>query len=241
VWDDFEPGASGYDDSNAIATDKQALLPGQTASFVNVTGYSKGMNGVIVDLAGRPADDALAANDFAFRMGAAADPSGWAAAPAPSDVGLFRHRGAGGSDRVFITFADGAVRNAWLQVTILPTPRTGLAAPEVFYFGNVAGETGGGVGGLRVNALDLGAVKRALDTDSAITGRFDLNRDGRVDAQDLAAVRQNLNWGLGVIAPPAPAAHEPTRSHLSTPMTRPATARVKRRVWDTPLIDPFAP
>ena len=39
-------------DDNAIATDKQALLPGQTATFANYTSYSQGINGIMVDIAG---------------------------------------------------------------------------------------------------------------------------------------------------------------------------------------------
>ncbi len=37
-------------DSNAIATDKQALLPGGTATLANYTSYSRGINGIIVDI-----------------------------------------------------------------------------------------------------------------------------------------------------------------------------------------------
>ena len=42
VWDGDNPAANGGDDL-AIALDKQALLPGQTASFANYTSYSRGL------------------------------------------------------------------------------------------------------------------------------------------------------------------------------------------------------
>ena len=47
--------------------------------------------------------------------------------------------------------------------TVKANANTGLAAPDVFSFGNLIGETGDGSGssGWRVSALDLGAVKRA--------------------------------------------------------------------------------
>ena len=39
-------------DDAAIATDKTALLPGETASLANYTSYSRGINGIMVDLIG---------------------------------------------------------------------------------------------------------------------------------------------------------------------------------------------
>ena len=53
-------------DDGAIATDKTALLPGGSAGFANYTSYSKGINGVMIDvsnLAGTPT-----VNDFIFRV-----------------------------------------------------------------------------------------------------------------------------------------------------------------------------
>ena len=73
---------------------------------------------------------------------------------------------------------------------------TGLSLPDVFYFGSLPGDADGN---LRVNALDLAAVKQALNTASTITGRVDFNRDGRVNALDVAIVKQNLNRALSPI------------------------------------------
>jgi hypothetical protein len=59
------------------------LLPGFDASGANVTGSTRGLNGVMLDVAGLPAGTDPAADDFAFRWrGAGA--SAWAAAPAPA-------------------------------------------------------------------------------------------------------------------------------------------------------------
>ena len=71
--------------------------------------------------------------------------------------------------------------------------------------------------------LDLAAVKRALNTASDATGRFDFNRDGRVNALDLATVRQNLNRSLAV--PPATAA-------LAAPLVQRAGAFFARSASD---------
>ena len=46
-----DPAANLYDDS-AVATDKTALLPGQTATFANYTSYSRGINGIMIDIQG---------------------------------------------------------------------------------------------------------------------------------------------------------------------------------------------
>src|SRR5262249_1579697 len=48
---DFQNGSSSFLDGFALATDKQALLPGQTATFQNYTSYSKGLNGIMIDVA----------------------------------------------------------------------------------------------------------------------------------------------------------------------------------------------
>src|SRR5205085_4800466 len=54
LFDGNDPGINAADD-NAIAPDKTALLPGQAATFANYTSYTKGINGVMVDLPNLPA------------------------------------------------------------------------------------------------------------------------------------------------------------------------------------------
>ena len=76
--------------------------------------------------------------------------------------------------------------------------RTGLARQDVFYYGNLVGETGDGSGALplRVTAMDLAAVRRNTFSAGPITSRYDFNRDGRVKALDVVAVRSNLGETL---------------------------------------------
>ena len=132
-------------------------------------------------------------------------PSGWSTAPAPAGITRRAGAGVGGSDRITIVWGDDAVKDRWLQVTVKPNAATtGLVAADVFYFGNLIGDTGDGTTTNRVNALDLGAVKRALNGASAIDGRYDFNRDGRINALDLGAVKANLNRVMGFITPPPP-------------------------------------
>jgi hypothetical protein len=88
---------------------------------------------------------------------------------------------------------------------------TGLAAPDVFYFGNLIGEVGDGDFKTRamptITAGDLARTRRDLNTDADKTTVTDFNRDGHVNSLDLAAVRSNLNQHLPVLnAGPIPLA-----------------------------------
>ena len=51
-------------DDAAIAPDKTALLPMQTARFANYTSFDKGINGIMVDIAGATDPASLGAADF---------------------------------------------------------------------------------------------------------------------------------------------------------------------------------
>ena len=60
--------AAIYDD-NAIATDKKALLPDHMATLANYTSYSRGINGIMVDILGLENPSGLNATDFQFKVG----------------------------------------------------------------------------------------------------------------------------------------------------------------------------
>ena len=51
---DANDPAPGPADDWAVAPDKTALLPDQTATFDNYTSYSRGINGVMIDIANLP-------------------------------------------------------------------------------------------------------------------------------------------------------------------------------------------
>jgi len=201
-----DPAANAYDD-NAIASDKTPLLPGETATFQNYTSYTKGLNGIIVDIAGLAGTPT--ADDFVFRMGNDSSPGAWPLAPKPpnENITVRPGEGAGGSDRVTILWpsydtvnpdpATQAVAKQWLQVTVLPTPNTGLSEPDVFYFGNALGESGtGNFGGAAlVNAVDSGAVRdnphNPFVNPAPLDDFVDYNRDQWVNAVDFGFVRDN--------------------------------------------------
>ena len=209
----YDGGRAAADraDDAAVAPDKEALVPGGTPSSANVTSYSRGINGVIIDVNDLPPGAAaLTAADFTFRSVHSADGQelAGAAAPPPASVTVRRGAGAYGSDRITLAWpdyaaaaAEAALANGWLEVTIRANPHTGLAAPDVFYFGNLIGETGDGTSPFRVTAADLGAIKKALNSDATVSSRYDFNRDGKVTALDLGLAKANLNRGLPPLAP----------------------------------------
>jgi hypothetical protein len=184
------------------APDKVALLPGQAPSYSNVTSYDKGINGIhlmffSLSTVSRPQ---LNADDLELKVGTGGDPSGWAAGPAPDAVTLVP---VPGPNTVYdVTWPNGAIRNTWLQVRIKANAATGLAAPDVFYFGNLVGETGDAVTPLRVTALDVAGTRAHLGESAGLDSRFDHNRDGVVNALDVAAVKSGLAHALGTIAAP---------------------------------------
>src|SRR6185312_8322915 len=185
-FDGNDPTANSSDDA-AIDPTKQALLPGQPSTFANYTSYSKGINGIIIDvanLAGTPT-----AADFTFQVSAIGDASTWSNGPSPSAVTVRAGAGVNGSSRIEITWADGAIENQWLQVTVAANANTGLAIPDVFYFGNLIGSYNGTIasGQYTVSANDENAARNdphTFLTPASITDPTDYNRDGRVDALD---------------------------------------------------------
>jgi hypothetical protein len=127
-----------------------------------------------------------------------------------------RGGGAGGTDRVTFAWRDGQIRNAWLRVRALPGGRAAGAAGDVFIFGSLAGETGDGAGWTTVSAADVLRVRAAVSAAPVRPGNaFDFNRDGQVNARDVAIARANVGQGLATPILPAAAAAPPRRSPTS--------------------------
>ena len=201
---DGENSAPTRGDDDAIALEKRALLPGQSPTFANVTSYTRGINGVIIDVTALPAEtSSLPPSSFTVRIGTGGDPATWAAGPSPSAVTIRRGEGVNGSDRITLVWPDGTIRNRWVQVTV-PAPSTGLAAPDRFSFGNLVAETGDqpNIGRPAVTAVDVVRTRRAVFSDATITSPYDFNRDGRVSILDFAVARSAQGTALQTIAPP---------------------------------------
>jgi hypothetical protein len=194
-FDGFDVAVDTSDDG-AIPNDKVALLPGQKATFANYTSYSRGINGIVLDVLALRNPAALTASDFRFRVGNSQDPSQWIDAPAPSSIDIRPDGGDEGVSRITLLWPDRMISQQWLQVTVLPTPATGLPAPDVSYFGNVIGESGNASSNTFVDASDFGGARdfphnfidRALIEDA-----YDYNRDSFVDGSDLGIARDFAN------------------------------------------------
>jgi hypothetical protein len=218
---DGRNAAAAPADDNAIARDKIAYLPNNgPATFANVSSYSKGINGVMVDISGSHPN--ITAADFVFRVGNNNSPSSWSTANAPSKVLVRPGAGVGGSDRVEIIWATGAPIKQWLEVIVKANANTGLAQTagfpvgqgDVFFFGNAVGDSGLGdsVVNATVNATDEDAARNhphVPGNNLPVTNVYDFNRDGRVNAVDQAIARSNATNNstalkfLNIGSPPA--------------------------------------
>jgi len=172
---------------------KEALLPGGTAGFKNYTSYSRGINGIMVDIAGLPAAT-LTAADFTFKVGNDNTPGHWDPAPNPGSILVRTGAGVDDSDRVTLIWPDHAIENKWLQVTVKATTNTGLAAPDVFYFGNAIGESGDSTLHAMVTSADeIGARHHPHVFDPApIQDAYDFDRNGLVISADQIIARHHF-------------------------------------------------
>ena len=204
---------SAYDP--AVATDKTALLPGQTATYANYTSFDRGINGIVIDVADlSPTADA---GGFRFHVRTGSHDDGWNRVY-PSETQILPGAGTDQSDRVVVAFDDYQITNTWLRVTVESGSATGLEQPDVFYFGNAVGETGNDALGaclptvVLTNAADVVAVRdnpRGPSNPASIDNRFDVNRDGHVDAVDIILARNNAGGPLSALPLLRPVAGEP--------------------------------
>jgi hypothetical protein len=211
----FDNPAKGRTADDAIATDKTPLRPGETATLANYTSFSRGINGITIDVIGLADGVVPALSDFAFRVGNRNELETWTAAPAPEPILVRTSAGTGGADRITITWPDGAIQNEWLEVTVLAAG-LGLADDAVFYWGNAIGESGDTASHALVNVTDALAVlahpRSPLDPAS-LADRYDFNRDGLVDAVDVTIVLQHMTSPLSALRLIAPVSAQEAAAH----------------------------
>jgi RHS repeat-associated protein len=211
---DGNNAAANANDDNAIAPTpdhasdpalgKTALLPGQTATFQNYTNYSRGINGIMVDIEGLADPDNLDATDFTFRVGNNNDPAGWAEVTAGAAVSVRPHPTEADTSRITITWPDNAIAEQWLQVTVLATDHTGLAENDVFYWGNAVGDSGEGNTSTFafVTVTDELAARHNphnLLDPAGIDDFCDYNRDRWVTVNDELIARHNATNFLNAL------------------------------------------
>jgi glucose/arabinose dehydrogenase len=217
---DGNDAAANATDDDAIATDRAAYLPGDgPAQPANASSYSRGINGIMIDLAGNHGP--LSVSDFTFRIGANNDPDSWAIAPAPTTVVVRAGAGVGGADRVEIVWADGVIRNTWLQVIVEGNDaagsfneNTGLDTSDVFFWASRVADSGTSPNPdtFTTSTTDSLEVFATLGGNRPITELRDYNRDGQVTTTDSLLVFANLgatpriNISAGALAAPQVAA-----------------------------------
>jgi len=163
----------------------------------------------MVDIAGPVS---IVPGDFTFKTGNSDDPFGWTTLNITPGISIRPGAGVGGSNRVEITFPDGAIKGTWLQIDVHAGADTGLPADDVFFFGNAVGESGTDATSARVDALDELATRAYMQFNGSTSGvgignAFDFNRDGFVNPSDLVIARNNITWfgnQLQLITPQPP-------------------------------------
>lgn len=182
-------------DLAAIDNDLIPVFPGRDSNQNSFSKFASGINGLILEFAGGP-PASLSAEDLLFRKGVGKPGSAWQNAPAPVAIARLPQTVETSYTRYAITWANRAMTNTWLQVTVKANEHTNLANPEIFYFGNLVGDTGGDAAPV-VNATDLVKTRNLIGFGHDRGGRIaDFNLDGIVNAVDLVTVRNNLGRSL---------------------------------------------
>ncbi len=209
AWDNYNTPNTSITENNAAIppqSDKTAYLPGSgTATTKNYTSYDKGINGIYVDIVNGGVHHAITAADFEFKVGNDNNPSLWATGPVPIAVTQVIGGGVGGSTRVYIEFADGAIRNEWLRVKVLANGRTRILQDDIHFWGNQVGETlniPGPPPNTEVDGTDSALVFANYAEGVGITNALDVNRDRRVDGIDSSVIYGNYAFGIYVLNNP---------------------------------------
>ncbi len=186
----------------------------QTLTFANLTNTTRGINGLVFYIAGSILT--LTSSDIRFRMSptgsfseAANPPSSWVPAPNPTRIiGTLTTENS-----VQVEWADNAIANRWLQITIFPTANTGLLTKHVYYIGHLIGETNGLVegGAFMVRGTDTASIISRIDNDTRVTvdNVYDITKDGRIRGSDSAPAVAAIGRTLTRITiPPAGSSEE---------------------------------
>lgn len=214
--------AGGANVGAALDTSKSLLQAGSNpvaASFANVTNYSRGINGVVLDILGLSATT-LTASDFTFKMSpqgafneAANPPSSWSNAPTPTSITVSSGTPAAGTSRVRIEWPDNLIQDRWLQIRVLANTSTGLQSPATYYLGNLRGDIDGVLtGGLLV--LQNADLTAALPVGGlgSVSNIRDVDKNGFILNSDFVIIRNGINAGLTLRVITIPAAGSPAEA-----------------------------
>ncbi len=188
---------------NALDTLKSIAVAGNspiTLGFDNLINSSRGINGLVFDVAGL-VGSSLTTADFGFRvspLGAFDEslnpPSTWSAnVPAPTAI-LITPGTATTAARVRLEWADNAIANQWLQVRLLANANTGLLAPKVYYVGHLLGETTGiNANGLyQIQIADITTIRPAVGQLAIASSIEDITKNGLIQINDITTIRPSV-------------------------------------------------
>jgi hypothetical protein len=212
---DGNNGAINANDDLSIASDKTGYNGTGTATFANVSAFNRGITGIMVDLQGGLGTHAainLTSGDLTFKISPATfvtttynQLSTWTTAPTPAAVSVRMGAGLGGSDRLEITWANGAIKNEWIEVNLHSGGNTGLSANDVFYFGSAIGDSGAADTALlaKTDGNDYNVpFNNIVSLTTPVWNLADYTKDGKVDGSDATTAIGNV-FTLHYLAAPA--------------------------------------
>ncbi len=203
---DGNNGAINANDDAAIASDKLGFNGVGTATFANISSFSRGITGVMVDLqAGLGAHSLinLTSGDITFKVSPTAfvastynQLSTWTTAPTPANISVRLGAGTGGSDRIEITWPNGTIKNTWLEVDVHSGGHSGLSSDDIFFFGSLPGDSG--VGDLvtlaKTDGNDYNAtLSNIAGLTTPVWNALDYSKDGKVDGSDSNVSINNIS------------------------------------------------
>ena len=182
-----------------------------------MSAYSRGINGIFVDLTGTHGTLSLA--DFEFAMspqgfGANTAPSTWAVAPAPTGFTVLADTPVAGTDRVEFIWANGAIEKRYLEVTTKGNDagggfntNTGLVASDYFYYGSQVGDDFTGFVGT-IFSTSVTDATNALNNPGfllPITNIYDFDKSSFVTVTDFTVALTNAGFmpRINITSPPA--------------------------------------
>ena len=233
-FDNNHTAIEAASDALAIAPDKIGFNASGTATFNNVSSFSKGITGVMVDLAsGIGAHGSITLADITLRVSPTSVTAGfnnvgsWTTATTPSGFSVILGGGTGGSDRLEITWNANAIRDRWLEVNVAADANTGLSSADVFFFGSNPGDSGlGKPSSLNsiCDATDVSTVRANLSPPSGtpVFSGVDFDRNGAVNATDSGF--SNTGFALWYIANPTNLAPSSADSGISSGLAATSTS-----------------
>jgi hypothetical protein len=190
------------DTSNAIDPSKRVATSGAEArplSYENLINAQRGINGLQFEIAGLPSLN-VTTEDFVFRVSPlgtfdsnAWTPNRWEAAPVPSRL-LAQSGNTNQPTILRIEWNDATLTNRWLQIQVLPTPRTGLIEKKTFYIGHLLGETTGlsQQDTYVVQVADVAKVRPDVGKAATVGSPLDINKNGMIQISDITAFRPSV-------------------------------------------------